>query len=51
MKSAGDPKRSATYENSIRNVNCLERIVQICENGIEKYKENIKQKIETGVLK
>ncbi|MCU7667759.1 integrase [Bacillus thuringiensis] len=51
IKSVGDPKRSATYENSIRNVNCLERIVQICENGIEKHKENMKQKIETGVLK
>ncbi|WP_078410716.1 hypothetical protein [Priestia abyssalis] len=47
MKStAGQPKRAATYENSIRNVNCLERIVKICENGIEKYKKEIEQKLE-----
>jgi hypothetical protein len=43
--TAGQPKRAATYENSIRNVNCLERIVKICENGIEKYKKEIEQKL------
>ncbi|PEF66698.1 integrase [Bacillus cereus] len=36
-------KRVATFENAIRNINILERILEVCENGIEKYKENIKQ--------
>ncbi|MEH7547750.1 integrase [Neobacillus vireti] len=37
-KSANMPQRAATFENAIRNVNCLERIIKICENGVEKYK-------------
>ncbi len=48
--SARQPKRAATYENAIRNVNCLERIVQICENGIEKYKKEIEKKVVSGEL-
>lgn len=48
--TAGQPKRAATFENATRNVNCLERIIQICENGIERHTEEIRQKVNTGVI-
>lgn len=44
-ESNKNPNRAATYENAIRNINCLERIIKICENGIEKYKQDIQQRI------
>ncbi|MBZ4222598.1 integrase [Bacillus wiedmannii] len=46
-----DPKRIATFENAIRNVNILDRIIEICENGIEKYKEHIQSQNNDGVDK
>jgi hypothetical protein len=48
--SVGQAKRIATFENAIRNVNILERIVQICENGIEAYKKELEQKLLKDVL-
>lgn len=33
--NAGKVDREAHFENAIRNVNLLERIIPICENGIE----------------
>lgn len=42
--------RAAHFENAIRNVNCLERILKIIENGIEKYKREIEQKIGIGEM-
>ncbi|MFP7479653.1 integrase [Terribacillus saccharophilus] len=44
--TTGQPKRAASNENAIRNVNCLERIIQICDIGVDKYKRNIKQKLQ-----
>ncbi|MCY9005719.1 integrase [Peribacillus frigoritolerans] len=44
-ESTGQLKRAATFENAMRNVNCLERIVEICENGIERYKKELEQKV------
>ncbi|WP_010649693.1 tyrosine-type recombinase/integrase [Oceanobacillus massiliensis] len=38
-RTSGDTKRAAHFENAIRNVSYLERILKICENGIEHFKE------------
>ncbi|MED3561909.1 integrase, partial [Bacillus xiapuensis] len=46
--TAGIPKRAAVFENAIRNVNCLERIISICEAGIEKYKNELEKRINEG---
>lgn len=46
--TAGNTRRAAVFENAIRNVNCLERIISICENGIEKYKTELEKKINEG---
>ncbi|MCR6791548.1 Phage integrase family protein [Bacillus paranthracis] len=46
--TAGNTKRAAIFENAIRNVNCLERIISICENGIEKYKKQLEKKVNEG---
>ncbi|MFP3123801.1 integrase [Ectobacillus funiculus] len=48
--TANQPKRAATFENAVRNVNCLERIIRICEKGIEKYKKEIEMKVLAGEL-
>ncbi|OXS72078.1 hypothetical protein [Priestia filamentosa] len=48
--TAGHPKRAATFENATRNVNCLERIIRICENGIDKYKAELEEKVKSGVM-
>lgn len=38
-RTSNDPKRVAHFENAVRNVSYLERIINICENGIEKFQE------------
>jgi integrase len=43
-RTSNDPKRAAHFENAVRNVSYLERIINICENGIEKFKEEKLQK-------
>ncbi|MCU5265845.1 integrase [Bacillus cereus] len=47
-KTANSPNRAATFENAIRNVNILERIISICKNGIQKHKISIHQKAKKG---
>ncbi|ALS23184.1 tyrosine-type recombinase/integrase [Paenibacillus naphthalenovorans] len=49
-ETADNPKRAASFENAIRNVSLLERIIEICENGIEQYKEKIIEKIKKGEM-
>lgn len=44
-ENANKPQRAAHFENAIRNVNILERILKICENGIEKHKSEIENKM------
>lgn len=46
--TANDSKRAAHFENAIRNVNILERIILICRNGIENHKKAIKDKVKEG---
>lgn len=42
MKNAvGKSNRVAHFENAIRNMNCLERIIEICEHGLKKVGEII----------
>ncbi|WKT74960.1 site-specific integrase [Lysinibacillus fusiformis] len=38
-RTSQDPKRVAHFENAVRNLSYLERIIAICENGIEQFKE------------
>lgn len=38
-RTAEDPKRVAHFENAVRNVSYVGRILKICENGIEHFKE------------
>lgn len=37
-RTANDPRRAAHFENAVRNLSYLERILTICENGIEEFK-------------
>jgi len=39
-RTAEDPSRSAHFENAVRNMSYLERILTICKNGIEEFKVN-----------
>ena len=34
-----DTRRASQLENAIRNVSYLERIIEICEKGIEQYQK------------
>lgn len=49
-ETAGQLNRAATFENAMRNVNCLERIVKICESGIGKYKKELETKVMSGEM-
>ncbi|MFK9115961.1 tyrosine-type recombinase/integrase [Peribacillus frigoritolerans] len=42
----GNSNMAATYENAIRNMALLKRVINICENGIEKHKNQIASGIE-----
>lgn len=46
-ENADKPNRAAHFENAIRNVNILERILKICENGIEKHKSELENKLNS----
>ncbi|SCY33715.1 MULTISPECIES: site-specific integrase [unclassified Lysinibacillus] len=49
-RTSKDPRRVAHFENAVRNLSYLERIIAICENGIEQFKEaklNLKIKKHT----
>jgi hypothetical protein len=35
-----DPRRAAHFENAVRNLSYLDRILSICEKGIAQFKEN-----------
>lgn len=48
--TANSPNRAAIFENAIRNVNILERIISICNNGIQEYKNSRQQKAARGEL-
>lgn len=51
--SEGNPKRAAHLENAIRNVTLLERIIDICNKGIDSYKKQIadkQRKVDTNDL-
>ncbi|MBU8879238.1 tyrosine-type recombinase/integrase [Bacillus sp. FJAT-29790] len=39
-RTAKDPRRSAHFENAVRNLSYLERILSICEKGIAQFKDN-----------
>jgi hypothetical protein len=39
------PNRAAHLENAIRNANLLERIIKICEIGVEQYKKELEEKM------
>lgn len=52
MEREGDkPNRAAHFENAVRNVNCLERIVEICKNGISKHLKDMEEKVNLGEIK
>ncbi|SFL55691.1 tyrosine-type recombinase/integrase [Salibacterium qingdaonense] len=45
-RTAEDSRRAAHFENAIRNVSYVERILSICENGMEYFKEeNVQKKL------
>lgn len=48
--TANSSNRAAIFENAIRNVNILERIISICNNGIQEYKNSRQQKAARGEL-
>ncbi len=50
-ETQNNPKRASTFENAIRNASYIRRIVQICENGIERHKQEVIKKIQRGELK
>lgn len=43
--NASKPNRAAHFENAIRNSNCIERILNICEYGTGQYKNEIAKKL------
>lgn len=47
---ADHPKWAASFENAVRNSLLTERIIQICQNGIERHKEELLTKILSGEL-
>lgn len=50
IKTSDQPSRAAIFENAIRNLNCLERIIEICNNGVDKYKMTMQKKAALGEL-
>lgn len=44
-RTSGDPRRTAHLENAIRNASYLERILEICEKGLEQYKHDAVPKL------
>ncbi|KUP25795.1 hypothetical protein [Paenibacillus sp. DMB5] len=50
IQYANHPKWLPAFENAVRNALLVERIINICENGIEKHKEELLQKILRGEL-
>lgn len=47
-RTANDPQRAAHLENAMRNVSYLERIIDICNNGLEQYTQGL---VETSFSK
>ncbi|BBI34963.1 site-specific integrase [Cohnella abietis] len=45
---AKHPNMAASFENAARNAVLLERIIKICENGIDKYENELVNKIMNG---
>ncbi|QHE52796.1 phage integrase SAM-like domain-containing protein [Pontibacillus sp. HMF3514] len=45
-KARGNSELAATYENAVRNMALLERVINICDHGIEKYKQQVVEGIE-----
>jgi hypothetical protein len=45
-KAKGNSNLAATYENAVRNMALLDRIINICDHGIEKYKQQLVEGIE-----
>ncbi|MEK4535712.1 hypothetical protein NST21_10250 [Peribacillus sp. FSL K6-1552] len=50
-RTSKDPNRAAHFENAVRNASYLERIINICEKGIEKFKEEKLQKQVSHLLR
>jgi integrase len=46
QSAKGKPNMAATFENAIRNMALLKRVISICENGIEQHKNQIASGIE-----
>ncbi len=40
-RTSGDSRRAAHFENAVRNLSYLERIISICENGVAHFKEKL----------
>jgi hypothetical protein len=49
-ETESNPSRAATFENALRNLSLIQHVIEICENGIEKHKKQIVEKIKSGKL-
>ncbi|WP_261305931.1 tyrosine-type recombinase/integrase [Paenibacillus andongensis] len=48
-RTANKPQRSAHFENAVRNVSYLERIIDVCKNGLEQYTEGLIDNISSKI--
>lgn len=46
-RNSDNPKRAAHFENAVRNVSYLERIIEICNKGIAEYNDDLINKLQT----
>ncbi|WP_227937010.1 hypothetical protein [Alkalihalobacillus deserti] len=49
-REEGNPSRAAHFENVVRNVNCLERIVKICHNGLVFTFKVLEEQVNAGEI-